>query len=261
MAIVWESCDGDDHYQVRTAGRSVRLYKNKVFHSQWNESRPLSGGVWDLLFIPSLFLEAGAVKRVLLLGVGGGAVIRQYLTFMQIEKLVGVELDPMHLKIAREHFGVRQRNVELIAADAIEWVESYSGPPFDIVIEDLFTESNGEPVRVADASCEWFCSLRKLLLPDGALIINFEDPAQLRASGDAYLQAISNNSNDNETINKNIDCRYGFTLPSYGNSVGVFLASEVAPAAMRSRLDSLLVKYPESRRTAQRFRVRRVCKK
>gem|GEM_PF-4276042 len=116
----------------------------------------MSGGVWDLLFIPSLFLEAGAVKRVLLLGVGGGAVIRQYLTFMQIEKLVGVELDPMHLK-------------------------------------------------------------------------------------------------------KNIDCRYGFTLPSYGNSVGVFLASEVAPAAMRSRLDSLLVKYPESRRTAQRFRVRRVC--
>ena len=114
MALVWETHVDDNHYQVRSAGGSVRLYKNKVFHSQWNESRPLSGGVWDLLFIPSLFLPEGSIKRVLLLGVGGGAVIRQYLTFFQIDQLVGVELDPMHIKIAREHFGVRQRNVCLL---------------------------------------------------------------------------------------------------------------------------------------------------
>ncbi len=255
MAIVWESITDTDHYQVRSAGGSIRLYKNNVFHSQWNENRPLSGGVWDLLFIPSLFLPDDAVKRVLLLGVGGGAVIRQYLTFQQIDKLVGVELDCTHLKIARQHFGVQQQNVELIAADAISWVESYidsgymeSGnePGFDIVIEDLFTEREGEPVRVAEATADWFRSLRKLLRPGGALIINFEDPAQLRACGDAYVEALEGHA----------DFRYGFTLPSYGNCVGVFLPTQVSRKALRARLDELLSGYPACRRSAQKFRIR-----
>lgn len=249
MALVWETHVDDNHYQVRSAGGSVRLYKNKVFHSQWNESRPLSGGVWDLLFIPSLFLPEGCIKRVLLLGVGGGAVIRQYLTFFQIDQLVGVELDPMHIKIAREHFGVRQRNVELVVADAIKWVESYSGPGFDVVIEDLFTEQDGEPVRVAEASAAWFRSLRKLLRTDGTLIVNFEDPAQFRASGAAWLEAIDGSE----------DCRYGFTLASYGNCVGVFLPLDIPRSTLRARLDDALVGYPTSRRSAQKFRIRKVC--
>jgi len=147
----------------------VRLYKNKVFHSQWNDNRPLSGGVWDLLFLPALFLPADSVKRILLLGVGGGAVIRQYLSFLSVEQIVGVELQQ---------------------ADAIQWVNSYRGPNFDIIIEDLFTEKAGEAVRVVEASEQWYRSLRKLLRPSGALIINFEDPAQLRASSAAYLAAI-----------------------------------------------------------------------
>lgn len=247
MAIVWEMHADGDHYQVRSAGGSVRLYKNRVFHSQWNESRPLSGGVWDLLFIPSLFLPDGAVKRVLLLGVGGGAVIRQYLTFFQIDQLVGVELDPMHIKISREHFGVRQRNVELVAADAIQWVDAYRGPGFDVVIEDLFTEQDGEPVRVTEASAAWFRSLRNLLRADGTLIINFEDPAQFRASGQAYRDAIEGRE----------DCRYGFTLASYGNCVGVFLPLEIPRATLRARLDDVLVGHPTSRLSAQKFRIRK----
>ena len=248
MAIVWQSSSGDDHYQVRTAGRSVRLYKNKVFHSQWNDNRPLSGGVWDLLFLPSLFLPAGSVRRILLLGVGGGAVIRQYLSFLPVEQVVGVELDALHIEVAREFFGVNQANVELQHADAIDWVASYRGPKFDIVIEDLFTEKDGEAVRVAEASEHWFRSLRKLLNPDGALIINFEDPAQLRACSSAYLNVVG----------KAVDCRYGFTLPTYGNCVGAFLSSQVQPAKLRERLDELLVEYPQSRAGAQKFRVRRL---
>ena len=251
MAIVWQSSVGDDHYQVRTAGRSVRLYKNKVFHSQWNDHRPLSGGVWDLLFLPSLFLPSDSVRRILLLGVGGGAVIRQYLTFLPVDLVAGVELDETHIKVAKRFFGVNQPNVELHQADAVEWVESYRGPEFDIVIEDLFTEKEGEAVRVVDATEQWFRSLRKLLRPDGALIVNFEDPAQFRASGDAWLAAIG----------KAVDCRFGFTLPTYGNCIGTFTGIEVHPHALRQRLDRLLDGYPRSRASAQKFRVRRIVAK
>ena len=251
MAVVWQTVERGDHYQVRTAGQSVRLYKNDVFHSQWNETRPLSGGVWDLLFLPSLFVPSGSVKRVLVLGVGGGAVIRQYLTFLPIEQIVGVELDPVHLKIARQHFGVDDDRVELVCADAVEWVRSYNGPRFDIVIEDLFTEIEGEPVRVERASAGWFRQLRRLLKKDGTLIINFEDPAQLRRSGPAYCAAIAGAA----------DHRFGLTLPSYGNCVGVFLSRQGDPALLREKLGELLKSYPACRGSGQKFRIRRVLSK
>ncbi len=254
MAVIWESCQGDDHYQVRTAGRSVRLYKNQVFHSQWNESRPLSSGVWDLLFLPALLMPENSVKRVLVLGVGGGAVIRQYTTFLPIEHIVGVELDPLHLHVAREHFGLKQSGVELIEANAIDWVKSYRGAKFDVVIEDLFTEADGEPVRVMEASTSWFRQLRKLLHPEGTLIINFEDPAQLRASNQAYVDALSR-EREGECA---LDSRFALSLPTYGNCVGAYLSINADPKLLRKKLDTILTGYPACRSSAQKFRIRRI---
>lgn len=263
MAVIWEKRQSGNHYQVRTAGRSIRLYKNQVFHSQWNESRPLSSGVWDLLFLPALFAPEGSVKRVLVLGVGGGAVIRQYLELLAVSSVVGVELDPIHLQIARDHFGLNcstvnrssmnhstmnQAAVELIQADAIEWLAHYQGPKFDVVIEDLFTEQDGEPVRVVPASNRWFRQLAAVLNPGGTLIVNFEDPAQLRAT---TLKC-------GNSIPGRTDSRYAFTLPTYGNCVAAFLSVSASPAELRKKLDALLVRFPASRADAQKFRVRRV---
>jgi len=170
---------------------------------------------------------------------------------LPVEKIIGVELDPLHVKIAKQHFGVLQPNVELIVADAIKWVESYHGPKFDVVIEDLFTDVQDEAMRVVETSEQWFRSLRHVLQPDGALIINFEDTAQFRSSGAAYLAAIDGG----------VDCRFGFTLPTYGNCIGAFLPTVAKAGQLRIRLDALLRQYPASRENAQKFRMRRVSAK
>jgi len=248
MAIVWEKETRSGHYQVRHAGGSVRLYKDGVFHSQWNAKRPLSGGVWDLLFLPSLFMPVESIKRVLVLGVGGGAVIRQYLEFLPFEKIVGVELDPIHLQVAREHFGIRSKRVELIEADALSWVDNYHGEPFDLVIEDLFTEVSGEPVRVADATAVWFEQLAGLLRPGGTLVINFEEAPQLRASLTQFREGCGDR----------FDLAYTFSLPTYGNCVAAYVSDNPTPAQLRARLDELLLGYPSCRSSGQKFRVRRL---
>ena len=248
MAVIWDRHAGDNHYEVRTAGNSIRLYKDRVFHSQWNDQRPMSNGVWDLLFLPALLLPDPDVKRVLLLGVGGGAVINQFTHLLSPESVVGVELDPIHIQVARRFFSVSEDSVTLHQADAIEWLANYSGAKFDMVIEDLFTEQGGEPVRVANADQAWFRLLRRHLKPRGALVINFEDAAQMRNSGTAY-QA---------TLNGRADIRYQFNQPSYGNSVCAFMGSSVTPAILRGRLDDLLVHYPACRTKSQKFRIRRV---
>ena len=88
--IVWERSHAGHHYQVRTAGSSVRLYRNQVFHSQYHGGRLLNGGVWDMLWLPLFFRQPPDVsdtsdvfkKRlkplsVLVLGVGAGAAIKK----------------------------------------------------------------------------------------------------------------------------------------------------------------------------------------
>jgi spermidine synthase len=248
MAVIFSKTVGRDRYEVRNAGQSIRLYKNRVFHSQWNPKRPLSSGVWDLLFLPALFLPVTSVKRVLLLGVGGGAVINQYIRLLSPERVIGVELDAQHLSIAKRFFLTPHPAVELHCADAIQWLEHYRGPAFDVIIEDLFTERDGEPERVIDTDVHWFSTLRRHLNPDGVLVINFEDPGQMRESGRVYRGLLG----DNE------DIRYQFSQPTYGNSVCAFLHAPATPRYLREQLAEILVQYPASREAAQRFRVRRV---
>jgi len=92
MSILWETQVHDSHYSVRRAGGSVRLYTNRVFHSQWNPAVPFAGGIWDCLSLPVLHLPIAQIKRILLLGVGGGAVIRQLQTIGQFESITATSL-------------------------------------------------------------------------------------------------------------------------------------------------------------------------
>ncbi len=40
MAVLWQKKTAGQHYEVRTAGNSRRLYKNGVCHSQFNPAIP-----------------------------------------------------------------------------------------------------------------------------------------------------------------------------------------------------------------------------
>ncbi|MGH1471199.1 MAG: spermidine synthase [Cellvibrionaceae bacterium] len=186
MAIIWchertiSQQDGSrikKSYQVRSAGNSLRLYTNGVFHSQYNPLYPIGGTIWDLLALPAIY-STHKIKRVLLLGVGGGAVIQQLKSLIDCEEIVGIELDPIHIKIAKKYFKVtakknnisksrdKNRNqnkkkpckVTLHCADAIKWLKEYRGKKFDLIIDDLFFEEEGVPQRAVAADSQW-CGL------------------------------------------------------------------------------------------------------
>lgn len=188
MAVIWERTvqredgSGVDHYEVRSAGQSRRLYTNGVFHSQFNPARPVAGSVWDLLLLPAFFHSAASLQRVLVLGVGGGAVIRQLLTFFPHLQITGVELNPVHVSVARDHFSLPVDRVNLITADAHQWVKDYRGESFDLVIEDVFGECNGEPIRAIDADQDWCLAVLRLVAERGTLVMNFDSPARVAES-------------------------------------------------------------------------------
>ncbi|MBI3186673.1 MAG: hypothetical protein HYZ31_02230 [Gammaproteobacteria bacterium] len=179
MALLWQKKTHNTHYEVRTAGNSLRLYTNGVFHSQYHPEKPLTGYVWDLLMLPVFFYPPDSIKRVLVLGVGGGAVFHSLRHFIRPELIVGVELDDVHVKIARRFFELKGRGIELHTADALHWMQHYVGEKFDLIIDDVFAEQEGQPMQVTTATQNWLATMRKHLSAQGMIVKNFVDQKTL----------------------------------------------------------------------------------
>ncbi|WP_339075339.1 histidine kinase [Teredinibacter turnerae] len=221
MAIKHTEIKNGVRYEIRTAGASVRLYTNGVFHSQWNPNNPLIGSLWDLFLLPIFLLSPGTdcselksrLARALVLGVGGGAAINQLLALHPECIIDGVDLDQVHLRLAKRYFGLGRAGVNLVCQDAELWLKSAASEPYDYVLEDLFRESDrqpGEAVRCFECDAMWLEQLFSRLRDHGLLVINFESVAQLNAACRILRKACLAES------------AYAFTKNGYHNAIGVF---------------------------------------
>ncbi|WP_052481137.1 methyltransferase domain-containing protein [Gilvimarinus agarilyticus] len=170
------------HYRVVRAGQTVRLYSDGVFHTQYHPNREFDGSVWDLLWLPTTLLADQQVRRILVLGVGGGAVVRKLRQRYPRALIIGVDINPVHLQIARQFFAAGGPNTLLLEADAIAFMKVYRGPGFDVIVDDLFAASEGEPTRVVDMSSQWARALCRALTRRGLLVVNFAANAELKTA-------------------------------------------------------------------------------
>ncbi|GAB3106743.1 class I SAM-dependent methyltransferase [Aestuariicella hydrocarbonica] len=269
MALIWQKqvthAGKTTQYEVRNAGRTRRLYTNGVFHSQYSPSRPVAGSVWDLLLLPAFFHRPGLINRVLVLGVGGGAVLKQLQYFLQPEVIVGVELNPVHIQVAKRFFKVTGDEFELVCADALEWLEQYQGPPFDLIIDDLFGEEGGEPCRAVAADEAWCALLKKHLMDSGSVAINFDTPELMQrcfwlAEHAADPKALSKKS---PATNDHLPADwwqqvYQLSTPLYSNCIALFTQQ---PTPRHEFLENLrqFKELDESRTTCKlNYQLRRV---
>jgi spermidine synthase len=244
MAVIHSRQVGDTCYEIRTAGRSVRLYTNRLLHTQYHPERLVTSGVWDLLALPALALPR--VERVLLLGVGGGAAIHLLRSWCPGVHITGVELNPIHLQLARRYFGLKGSDLTLLQADAGHYVRNYRGKPFDLVIEDVFTGSDGEPDRVFPATRPWCQALGRLVNKQGALVINTVSTRQLRES--AFVR--------DPRIRGQWQSHLGLTLPCYENAVGAFFRLPVTTSELRATVRSDAKRLASERAGLLRYQIR-----
>lgn len=226
MAVLYSERHAGQRYEVRSAGMTRRLYTDGVFHSQYHPQQPITGSVWDLLFLPSLLAPPGGLKRVLVLGVGGGAVIHMLNHFVPPAQIVGVELSNIHLKLARKYFALNYRNLELVHANAIDWLINYDGEPFDLIIDDLYFEDEGEPARAIAADASWLDILMDHLSDDGQLVLNFVSQREWRSSG--YFEE--------EFVRERFPTALRFATPTCHNVVAALMPGDVSPAQLRRRM-------------------------
>lgn len=226
VAILFKQLADGKSVEVRSAGASRRLYVDGVLHSQFNARTPLTGDVWDALALSAFFAPQGRIRRVLFLGLGGGAAIHLLRRYLNPTEIVAVELDALKIKLARRFFDIDAPNTELVHAEARRWAEDYQGPLFDLIIDDLFGETAGEPHRAIAMDREWAQVLCGLLSPGGFLTVNFVSKAELMAS--ALVR--------NRRLAHRFGCCYRYAFPQAENAVTVFGTSSLSRRSYRERL-------------------------
>jgi SAM-dependent methyltransferase len=157
--------------EVRRVGGSLEL---RIDGTQASVHRPgpaLTGVVWWALASPVLLLPPDRPRRILLLGLAAGSVARALRALDPEAEIVGVELSPEVLRLARRHFDLDRLRVELVVGDALEYLRR-SRRRFDLIVEDLFvgtSRSVRKPEWVPD---EGFRLIRQRLRPGGLVVSN-----------------------------------------------------------------------------------------
>lgn len=242
MPVIYQQRVGKTRYEIRTHGKTVRLYTNKVMHTQYHPGRP-SRGVWDLLVLPALALPK--VERVLLLGLGGGAAVHLLRQWCPGAHITALELNPVHITLARRFFDIKGRDLTLVHGDARAYVENYRGEPFDLVIEDVFQDSEGTPDRAFVADRRWCMALRRLVSRRGALVMNTLSVEQLRNT--ALLQQ--------DAVHKLWASHLSLTMPAYANVVGAFYRQATSPAELRQIIRSDATRLQQERSGQLRYKI------
>lgn len=223
--LLWHDEHQGVRYEVRSHGQTLRLYANGVQHSEYHPQRLVTGSVWDLLWLPALFMPATQVRRVLLLGLGGGSVLPALQHYAQPDLIETVELDASHLFVAREFFAADADNVVFHHANALDWVNGYQGEAFDLVIEDLFMPSNTLVTRALAADRTWLNALKGLVKPGGVLVMNFGDWFEYRDSFAASTAA-----------RQGFAERFRLSTPDCHNAVLAFTRRAASSSDLRRRL-------------------------
>lgn len=247
MALIWsENIDGN-RYEIRSAGASLRLYRNGIHHTQYNHRRPLSGAIWDLLAATAFFRTPESIDQALILGFGAGAAGRLLREIASPSRVVGVDMDPVHLSIADGFFDCGE-GCELVAADARQWVDAHKRTAkrsFDWILEDMYDENGNVPVRCAPTTDAWFTKLASLLKPDGMLVINIVEPSEVKNL--PLFKSLK--------LKKRFPHTVQFSLPAYDNRVLAFSRNEFATRVFKENVLAFYDRFPRCRDVVKKYRI------
>jgi len=160
-----------------------------------------------------------------LLGVGGGAVLRQLQSLRHFEDFTGIELDEVHIDIAHDWFGVTEQHATLVHDDAVGWLWRYEDGPFDLVVDDLFGHDEYEPIRAQALTQEWVNRLALMTSSEGILVVNCIDRRELHRARPCFKQA-------------GFEYGMSFSQAQYDNYIGVFSRAELSEKIWLSELTS-----------------------
>lgn len=118
-------------------------------------------------------------RRVLIVGLGGGAIVRFLTHYEPDAQIDAVEIDPVVVKLADQYFGARTGgNVRIHTADAVKFIEATSDR-YDLIMMDAFLRPSGDTdttgVPKGLKTIEFLQRLKLTLAPGGVVAFNVNE--------------------------------------------------------------------------------------
>ena len=115
-------------------------------------------------------------QRVLIVGLGGGSMVKFLHAQQPTVKIDAVEIDPVIVRLADELFGTRSsENVQIITADALDYLAD-TEHTYDVIYMDAFlkpsvdTDGAGIPQRLK--TIDFYKSVQEQLSARGVVVFN-----------------------------------------------------------------------------------------
>ena len=169
--------------EVRRVRGGLELRVDGTLASLHRPGGALTGPVWWALAAPVLLARPHRKRRVLLLGLAAGSVARALRALDAEADVVGVDFDAEVVGAARRDFGLDALRVEVVVADAREYLRR-ERRRFDLVVEDLFVGPSRTVRKPEWLLGEGYGLIARRLARDGVFSSNtiHEMPAVVRAA-------------------------------------------------------------------------------
>jgi spermidine synthase len=158
--------------KVTRKGNLTTLYTgdNLYEQSSYNKYAHLSGNWAEMFLITPWFIEGFnyELDSLLILGLGGGSQVKLFNKYYTVNKIKGVEIDPLIIEIARNHFDLNDANLEILNTDAYKYLMEVRDK-FTCILVDAYKEN------IAESQMEDFIYLQRIkevLEENGVVIFN-----------------------------------------------------------------------------------------
>jgi spermidine synthase len=155
---------------VRTEAFGKELFLDGICQSSERDEF-----IYHETLVQPAMLAHGAPRRVLVLGGGEGACLREVLRWRTVERAVMVDLDAEVVATCRAHLPEYHQGsfddprVELLHTDAVAYLEAVT-EPFDVIISDMTDPVEDGPSTFCFTQ-EYFARIDRALSDDGVLTL------------------------------------------------------------------------------------------
>jgi spermidine synthase len=144
--------------------------KRYMYIGGYSQSAAKYVSAWKYVFKKALLDELPDKAQVLLLGLGGGDIVKILKKQKPSWSLTAVEIEDAVVDAAKEYFNLREsKNLKIVVADADNYIKT-NKRKYDLVIVDLYM---GDKVPIFVTSAEFLQNIRKAKKNNGTTLFNY----------------------------------------------------------------------------------------
>lgn len=211
--------------------------QENFYHSLYSPNHIMTGNEWDYYCLAPLIEDKA--EKVLILGMGGGTSVRQFLHFWPQIHIDALDIDPVVVDIATGMFEVPKDspNLDIIIDDARAFLQK-NKEKYDFIQIDLF--NGGVFIPFYLTTDEFFSLVKEDLNPSGMIIMNINVTSDMteETSRPTLFGSIGN------TILKNFPSVFYIKL-STGNVIFLAFKEYISLHALSERLEEADTEYEE----------------